>query len=425
MIKLSNKINESKSLLDKNKNDYFNSCKEILDLEKKIDLKKMDEELLKKMTEEKLKLKQNSELKKDIYLKDVENFNKMLDENESEYMAIKAYFKNDQNDKILFYIEIMGLINSVSKYQEEALTNTLKKMNKYKEDINIRRDLKLFEQDFNFVNNVTKKRFIEEQFLNYELRKRSGSYKDNKLNEEEKLGDQDSKYLKALRILELGNDDFIDYSTLNENDIKLDKFITNLIDGDNKINDEEYSYLVKFYRNNISNMKRFMYLLVNHFCTKKHIQIFSLDNFNYLNNVLNEIISSSKDTKENFELLFLIMFIANKTVYYNIETKKIENYLCHELAKNKSFSDIDFWMNLLKEKVELIAEVEINQEIQKRKDSIGKEDNNTIINTAIGKIGKFFKRGGNNKVLEKEILFNQMFQKNSPKICDKVLELLN
>ena len=228
--------------------------------------------------------------------------------------------------------------------------------------------------------------------------------------------------IKALRILELGNDDFIDYSTLNENDIKLDKFITNLIDGDNKINDEEYSYLVKFYRNNISNMKRFMYLLVNHFCTKKHIQIFSLDNFNYLNNVLNEIISSSKDTKENFELLFLIMFIANKTVYYNIETNKVENYSCHQLAKNKSFSDIDFWMNLLKEKVELIAEVEINQEIQKRKDSIGKEDNNTIINTAIGKIGKFFKRGGNNKVLEKEILFNQMFQKNSPKICDKVLE---
>ena len=40
MLKLSNKINDSKSLLDKNKNEYFNSCKEILDLEKKIDPKK-------------------------------------------------------------------------------------------------------------------------------------------------------------------------------------------------------------------------------------------------------------------------------------------------------------------------------------------------------------------------------------------------
>ena len=48
MLKLSNKINDSKSLLDKNKNEYFNSCKEILDLEKKIDPKKMDDEILKK-----------------------------------------------------------------------------------------------------------------------------------------------------------------------------------------------------------------------------------------------------------------------------------------------------------------------------------------------------------------------------------------
>ena len=51
----------------------------------------------------------------------------------------------------------MNLINSISKIQNELLTNTLKKMNKFKEDINIRRDLKLYEQDFNFVNNITKR----------------------------------------------------------------------------------------------------------------------------------------------------------------------------------------------------------------------------------------------------------------------------
>ena len=83
------------------------------------------------------------------------------------------------------------------------------------------------------------------------------------------------------------------------------------------------------------------------------------------------------------------MFIANKTVYYNEKTNQVENYLCHELSKNKLFSEFDFWMELLKERVELIAEVEINQEMKKRKDSIGKEDS-TIINSAIGKFGKFF-----------------------------------
>ena len=109
-------------------------------------------------------------------------------------------------------------------------------MNKYKEDINIRRDLKLFDHDFNHLNNVTKKRFIQEHFLNYELRNRSGSKNkyENKGNDEQNLEDEDSKYMKALQILELGKDDFIDNSTLNENDIKLDKIITDLIEGEKK-----------------------------------------------------------------------------------------------------------------------------------------------------------------------------------------------
>ena len=59
MSKLSLKINESKSQLDKIKNEYFNSCKEILDIEKKIDPNKMNEEELKKMMEKKVKLKEN------------------------------------------------------------------------------------------------------------------------------------------------------------------------------------------------------------------------------------------------------------------------------------------------------------------------------------------------------------------------------
>ena len=418
MSKLSSTINETKFQLDKIKNEYFNSCKDILDIEKKMDPKKLNDEELLKITDKRIKLKENSELKKSIYFKEVNNFNKLLENNETEYLGIKASFKNDQNDKILFYIEILNLVNSVCKFQGDTLTNTLKKMNKYKEDINIRRDLKLFEQDFNFINNITKKRFIEEQFLNYELRKRSGSKSWNdKQEEEQRLEDPDSKYMKSLQILELGNDDFIDNSTLNENDIKLDKYITNLIGSENKINDDEFVYMTEFFRNNPNNTKRFMYLFVNHFCTKNFIQIFSLENFLYLNKILSEIIKLIINKKENFDLIFLIIFIANKTVYFNKATNKIENYLCNELAHNKVFSDINFWTELLKERIELIAEVEINQEIQKRKDSIGKEDNTTF-----GKFGKFFGLGGNNKVIEKEILFNQMFQKNSAKICDKVLD---
>ena len=436
MNKLSTQINDAKSQLDKIKNEYLNSCKEILELDKKMDLKKNNNEEIVKLTDKKIKLKEFSEEKKGLYSKGVFNFNKMLENNETEYLGIKAGFKNDQNDKILFYIEVLNLVNSVCKFQSDELTNTLKKMNKSKEDINIRRDLKLYEQDFNFLNTSTKRRFVDEQFLNYELRKRSGSKPGkDKSTDEQNIEDSDSKFMRALQIIELGKDEFIDYSTLNENDLKIDTQITELINSEKKLDENVFKSLVDFYKINFANTKRFMYLLVNHFCVKKFIQMNSIDNFNSLNNILTEILKINLEKKENFELVFFIMFIANKTVYFNSESNNIEKYLCNELAakNSKVFLDIKFWIDLLKERIELIAEVEITQEMQKRKDSIGKEDNNnTTINSAVnmfnsamgklGKFGKFLKFGGNNQDLEKEILFNQMFQKKSPKICYKVLE---
>ena len=429
MSKLSIQINDAKSQVDKIKNDYFNSCKETLELEKKMDVKKNNEELL-KLTEKRLKLKESSEDKKGIYSKEVRNFNKLLDDKEIEYSGIKAIFKNEQNDKIIFYTEILNLINTICKSHSDELASTLKKINKSKEDINIRRDLKLYEQDFNFSNNATKKRFVEEQFLNYELRKRANS-KSDKSTEEENIEDPDSKYMRALQIIDLGKDEFIDSSTLTENDIKLDTAINKLIEGETKVEDDVYKSLADFYKINFTNAKRFMYLLVNHFCVKKFIQMNSLDNYNNLNNILSEILSMNFEKKENNELIFFIMFIANKTVYYNSATNNIEKYLCHDLSEKnkKTFLYIKFWIDLLKERIELIAEVEITQEIQKRKDSIAKDSNNPMNNFVnifkkgkLGNFGKLLGIGGNNQDLEQEILFNQLFQKKSSSICYKVLE---
>ena len=432
MNKLSNQINDAKLQLDKIKNDYFNSCKEALEFEKKIDTKKTNDEIL-KLTQKRLILKETLEDKKGQYIKEVRNFNQMLDNKETEYLGIKASFKNEQNDKILFYIEVINLINNICKFQIDELTNALKKMNKNKEDINTRRDLKLYEQDFNFSNNTTKKRFVEEQFLNYDLRNKTNS-KNDRSTDDWNMEDPESKYMRALQIIDLGKDEFIDSSTLTENDIKLDESISQLIESEKKIEDDIYKSLVDFYKINFNNTKRFTYLLVNHFCVRKFIQMSSLDNFNSLNNIISDILNMNLEKKESFELVFFIMFIANKTVYYNLETKHIEKYLCNEMAeKNKKvFMDVNFWIDLIKERIELIAEVEIKQEMQKRKDNISKEDNNSPVNNfmnmfksakgKLGNFGKFLGFGGNNQDLEKEILFNQMFKNKFPKICYRVLE---
>ena len=423
--KLSLKINEIKKQLDITKNNYFDSCKEIMDIEKKIDPKKMNDEDLIKYTQKKIKAKENSEEKKNMYQKEVKAFNTFLDKNEDEYISIKAFFKNDQNSKIIYYMDILNRVNLIIKDHGELLSNTIKKVNKYKEDINIRRDLKLFDHDFNHLNSITKKRFIQEHFLNYDLRNRAnsktGKSNDNN-NEETNIENQDSKYMKALQILELGNDDFIDVTSLNENDVILDKIIVDLLDKETLIDNEAYLKISNFYKNSISNTKRFIYLTVNHFCIREFIKVNCLGNFSYLNKILSEIVTSCFQKKEIFDLIFLIMFIANKTIYFNKEKNCIEYYLSNELKKNKVFSDINFWTELLNTRLDLVAEVEITKEMQKRKDSIGDKGNSNIVGQTIGKFGKFLGFGSDNKAIEREILFNQMFQKKSPSLCNKVID---
>ena len=426
LTKLSSTINEGKRQLDITKNSYFDSAKEIIEIEKKIDPKKMSDEDLLKWTQKKIKAKENSEDRKSLYQKEVKKFNNLLEQNENEYLLIKALFKNDQNDKIVFFIDILSRLYTEIKVHEDDITNTQKKVNKYKEDINIRRDLKLFEHDFNHLNNTTKKRFLQEHFLNYELRNRSnsksGKNNDNNENAELNIEDQDSKYMKALQILELGNDDFIDVTSLNENDVAFDKLIVDLLDQENKISNEALAKITEFYKNNVNNTRRFIYLLVNHFCIKEFVKINSIINFNYLNTILTEIINFCFEKKELFDLVFLIMFISNKTIFYDKETNSVKCYLCKEMQKNKIFNNLDFWSELLNKRIELIAEVEITREMQKRRDSIGDRGDNTIVGQAIGRFGKLFGIGNDNKALEKEILFNQFFQKKEPGFCNKVID---
>ena len=420
--KLSIKINENKKQLDIIKNNYFDSCKEIIDIEKKIDPKKMNDEDLIKWTEKKISSKEKSEERKNLYQKEVKKFNNFLENNETEYLSIKAYFKNDQNDKIIFYIDILTKLGLLLKENGELIDNTQKKMNKYKEDINIRRDLKLFDHDFNHLNNTTKKRFIQEHFFNYELRNKKNSKSDNTNNDEQNLENQDSKYMKALQILELGNDDFIDVTSLNESDVGLDNLIVSLLDKETKIKDECFAKISEFYKNKINNTKRFIYLLVNHFCIKEFVKVNCIDNFNYLNTILTEIINFSFKNKEIFDLIFLVMFIANKTIYLNKQTNTIELYLCNEMKKNKIFHNVDFWLELLNKRLELVAEVDITKEIQKRKNNIGNKEDNTFVGQTIGRFGKFFGIGNDNKAIEREILFNQMFERKSPIFCNKVIK---
>ena len=103
---------------------------------------------------------------------------------------------------------------------------------------------------------------FQEHFLNYELRNKNnaktGKNIDNKDKVEEDISSQDSKYMKALQILELGNDDFLDISSLNQSDLVLDKMISELLNKESKVSDEVMTKILMYYKNNVTNIKRFI-----------------------------------------------------------------------------------------------------------------------------------------------------------------------
>ena len=91
----------------------------------------MTDDNLIKWTHKKVKVREIFEERKNIYQKEVKNFNNFLEQNEIEYLAIKTNLKNDQNDKILFYIDILTRLNSIIKEPGESLSNTQSNMNKF------------------------------------------------------------------------------------------------------------------------------------------------------------------------------------------------------------------------------------------------------------------------------------------------------
>ena len=449
LTKISNKLNESKAQLEKAKNNYFDACKYMREAEIKLSdcckkAKSTGEEIT-KLTEKKIKARESLEEKKTLYATEVKSFNNLLNENETKYLGVIETFQKNQNDKILYFIDILNNFSIENKNSVDTKNNLITSINKYKDNINIRRDLKLFTHDFNHMNNTYKKRFINEHFLDYELLKKSESSAKRKSSTGEEFeNEQNEKYTKAFQLLELGKDEFIDKESLNENDKILDSIFKKLISQESKISDDEHSNLRNYIdNNNEESIKRFMYIFVNHFCIKELVKIKNEDNFNYLNKILNDVLDFCYKNKDVFEIIYLVLFIAIKSVFINKNENNKILYLSTNLSKNPLLNSIDFWKELIDNRISLVAEVKIRDNLEKRKNTFSNKQNlltdtvNTI-NKLGGKlggtIGKFWgglrgedvskdkEKDKDNKEIETEILFNQVYSKNVCNYCAQVID---
>ena len=429
---LSNLLSENKNKLEKIKNNYFDSCKALSDYDKKYISNKqkenIKEEELAKINEQFEKLKQTSEAKKVNYRIEVTKTNDLLLSNENYYTDVINLIANQEEAKSQFYLKIfLSFINGIKSFNienKESITKNEKLMN----DIYIKRDLKMFTNFFNHINNKEKSRFLYEEFLDFEnfniaQNKNETDNNNTKASDNSKnvINDTDdiNEIAKidinlALKINGLGKEPFIDVDTMDNEFIELDSIIFNLIKRDEKIDNEKFVRIVNYVDGKADGCQNFIYLLMGHYL-ENLVKFNNLENIHLLNSVLNMIMNHIWDKDDFTHLSFLILHIGEKTVFFTPNNNYPTNYLCRIMSKNTIYHTKEFWKKLISLKIKMLAKIKLNDEfVYRKKNSLSRKDS--------GIISKFF--GGkdeNNEKIENEILYSQIYKEKSANYCTSVL----
>ena len=275
-------LTDNKNKLEKTKNNYFDSCKLVLEYNQKYSSMKtkenIKEEEVSKMCEYLEKLKQSSETKKINYRIEVTKLNDILLSNENNYIKILNSISKHEEDRSQFYANIFLLFNNYTKLFNYESKDCITKNEKYIDDVFTKRDIKMFALYFNKTNNnPDKSRFLYEEFYDFENFKNLQSANDdltksNSMNNSEKEKNNnkvmdisniisiDNKM--ALNLTEIGKERLIPSNTLNNELKELKNIISDIIKKDDKIADEKFLYII----NTVEEKKRWMqkfYISIN------------------------------------------------------------------------------------------------------------------------------------------------------------------
>ena len=424
LSKLNTTLVESKNNVDKWKNQYFDMCKSIVETGKKIrNLEQNDKgttgkekdntENLNKLKTQLTKYKDLKELKKKNYREEQIKLNKLLEAYETNYNNFKALIEKEYCNRIDFINKIILEINKSTTTFINEYSESIKKIDTFCTELNIKRDERSFKQDYNFYinkdNTKVYKRFILEEFLDYdfvlEKAEKPGSTKSlNTIlsNDINKADDDDYEYYRARSIIRLGESKLVDFDYLNDKGKEINDIIKKLLNDENKIEDNELLDIINYIENNGENCNNFMEVLVTHFCQYEFIIIKNLDNFHNLINILIIILNYIFDKKEVFDVCFFVLFISEKAIYFSPEDTQINLSIFKIISKQRIFNSVNFWKDLINARIEMVAKIDIRKEFEKRRKNINNPSNKFF--------GKFF--GGKkdeNEIIENEILKKQIY----------------
>ena len=427
LSKLSQILNDNKLKLEKFKYNYFNACKIVIEQENKIiklkDNKKIKEEDFVKNNEILEKYVTNTENMETSYKTELNKFNKLIETKEENYGNIIKVFKDEYQRKLISifncFDELKKAVNSSNEINKELLF----KIDKASKCINIERDLVLFSEHNNYYNE-NKKRFLPEIFLDYKMFMIDNKNKKN--NSKENMNINKDIIQKYKKIFNLGknedkpeNKEIIELKTEQEKNIN--EYLIDLLNNEEKIEEKKYNYMNEYINKKPENIKLIIDILMNQFQKSSFIKLSNLENLNLLSQLLNSIIKIATANPNLYEVNYIVIFLAEKIIFFNKENAYNKSYLNNILSKNEYFSEQKFWMNLITKKIQILGELNANMEIEK----IEKERNDNMKNEKVlNKVKGLFNIGKSKEdiMIENEILFAQLYEGKLPIFSVQVID---
>ena len=415
---LSNTINERRDKFEKSKYTYFDTCRNSLDAEKKIiqqiDNKQVLKEDLNKLNEQLRKSMKLAEINELLYKTEIDKMNKLYLESEDKYKDIIKKLRNINIEKIKFFSEILKIYYDINKELLEKEVGVNNYFEKISENIKVNRDIIIYDEKFYYLND-NKKRFLLEQFLDFKKFKKNLSEKEkNKNNNEDGIQNDIIKL-----VFNLGKNDN-NFNENNDENKTGNIFLHYLFINKEKIKEQDYSNISNKLKQSGKYIIKFISVLTTYYKSNQNMNIENYDNFVYFSNILELILTICLQNNKLFDICFIIIYIAEKTLYIDKNNIYNKQYICELLSKNKNFEEQTFWKNLIDRKITLTTKRKVQQEIEKKENKEKEEDKQNGIMSGIKNYWFSYKKKDNQK-LENEILSIQLYEEKLPIYAVEIL----
>ena len=423
LIIINNQLKEEKINLEKAKNEYFKANKPVIDLEKKIiklgetECKNDDFKKHNAILEKHMKILEDAKFN---YLLEINKYNKTSVNDDKLYMIEVENIYNEQEKKIKFIYEILNNFKKELTNLSESsmeLVNIIEKLNK---SMNISRDVNLFKEEHNYYNEDDKnekKRFMMEEFLDYDvLRPNEKGIKSVVLNEKK----NNSNKKKGLQKKNEENTIVIQ---------KINDLILKIYNETEKLNEKETNFLMEFVDKDKNSHTKLIDILMQNYNNKEIIIIKNFYNFNFLVSLIQIIIDRNSNCIESlYENFYSIVTLSENIMSIDNESGGITANLCKSIRNLSLFSKIKFWDFVIDKRIKCYTEEKTKADLDKKEKNKNIKNNTTEKqnNNYYSKIKDMFNfhnnNDNNNKQVENEIVFNKKYKDNLSLYCLEVIE---